>query len=245
MISKVLNLIKTNLLVITVTFGVCAFLFEGLIKYNPSFNLTKYAFVLIVSASIYNKFGDKWKEEMPLTKSKYDLNLGVFLGYLKYRLSNAPIQIFIFSTLYFLFTNKTYANTYGWLLIIGFIENFFSYAKEQRYLGELAEKGLTPSEVDNRAFIKHWEENRERGMLKYCIINGGIIAGALLSLFVSLIWLFVLSANNKPAFAVGPGEIFQFIGISYLIGAFTGSISYRIIWSLKQERFKRLATNVH
>jgi hypothetical protein len=76
-------------------------------------------------------------------------------------------------------------------------------------------------------------------------MDGGIIAGALLSLLVSMVGLFFLSENNKRPFADGPGEIFQFIGITYLIGAIIGIISYRITWSIKQKKFNQISGALH
>ncbi|MDB5135989.1 MAG: hypothetical protein JWP37_2592 [Mucilaginibacter sp.] len=218
MINKILNLIKANLLAITVALGICTFLYEGLIKYNSGFVLTKYAGVLIVFVAIYTKYSDTLFDQKPLPKSKYDLNLDLLKRYLIKRLNGAPLQILIFLLLYFFVGNKSYAHGYTGLWMIAFVEGFFSYAKGQNHLTNLAEKGLNEKEVSELAFLKQWEENRERGLIKYCLIDGGIIAGALLSLLVSLVGYFILSKNNERIFADGPGEIFQFIGLCYLIG---------------------------
>lgn len=244
MIDKVLNLIKTNLLAISVALGICSFLFEGLIKYNSSYTLTKYAGVFIVFVAFYDKYNYKLTDQKPLPKSKYDLNWSVLMSYLKKRLNDAPLQILIFSLLYFIPKDKSYADAYTGLWIFGFVEGFFTYAQRQRYLTSLAEKGLTEKEINNQKFVKKWEENRERGLIKYCLVDGGIVAGALLSLLVSLIYLFIF-AGNKRSFADGPGEIFQFIGTTYLIGAAIGVVSYRIIWSLRQKKFIQLTDPLH
>jgi hypothetical protein len=245
MVNRILNLIKTNLLGIAVALGVCAFLYEALIKYNASYTLTKYAGVFIVFVAVYNKYNDKSIDQKPLPKSKYDLNWGILKRYLKKRLIDAPIQIAIFLTLYILVDHKTYAHEYTVLWIWGFVEGFFTYAKRQNYITSLAEKGLTEKGVNEQLFVRQWEENRERGLIKYCLIDGGIIAGALLSLLVSVVWLMILDQNNARLFTDGPGEIFRFIGISYLIGAVIGVISYRVTWSIRQRKFIRLTDSLH
>jgi hypothetical protein len=239
-ISKLVNFIKTNLLGIAVALGVCAFLYEGLIRYNPAFVLTKYAGVLVVFVAIYNKYNDKSIDETPLPKSKYDLNWGVLKRYLKKRLREAPLQLLIFSLLYFFVDNKSYAHEYTVLWLWGFVEGFFAYAKRQKYLAGLEEKGFSERQVNIDEFIRQWEENRERGLVRYCIVDGGIIAGALLSIVVSIVWMLILSTSDKRMFADGPGQIFQFIGITYLIGAVIGIAAYRITWSVNQKRFDNL-----
>ncbi|HAL83430.1 MAG TPA: hypothetical protein DCO83_15315 [Mucilaginibacter sp.] len=244
MISKVLNLIKTNLLGVAVAFGICSFLYEGLIKYNSGFVLTKYAAVLIVFVAIYNRYNDKMMDEKPLPKSKYDLNWTVLARYLRKWLSDAPVQVLIFSVLYFLVNDKTYAHVYAGLWTWGFVEGFFRYAQRQNYLSGLADKGLTEKEVNRFEFLKKWKENKERGLIKYCLIDGGIIAGAILSIGVGIVGIFILGKTNAHIFS-GPGEIFQFIGITYLIGAIIGIISYRITWYINQNKFARLTDPLH
>jgi len=225
---------------IAVALAVCAFLYEALLKYNPNFLLTKYAGVLIVFIAVYNKYNDKLINQKPLPKGKYDLNWGVLKRYLIKRLNDAPVQILIFSVLYFLLNNKTYAHLYAGLWTWGFVEGFFGFAKRQNYLTSLAVKGLTEKQVNEQEFIRRWEENRERGLVRYCIVDGGIIAGALISLMVSVVGMFILNAPDKRMFADGPGEIFQFIVVCYLIGAIIGMVSYRITWYINERKFNRL-----
>jgi hypothetical protein len=245
MISKTLNLIKTNLLGIAVAGGVCTFLYESLFKHDAAFHFTKYAAVFIVFLAIYNKYNEKQIDQKPLPKGKYDLNWGILKRYLIKRINDAPVQILIFSVLYFVVENKFYAHEYTGLWAFGFVEGFWGFAKRQRYLTKLAEKGLTEKQLNEQEFIKQWEENRERGLMKYCIIDGGIIAGALLSLPVGMAGFFILTQHNQRPFSDGPGEIFQFIGLTYLIGGIIGIVSYRITWSLKQRRFNHLIATLH
>ncbi|MDR3694266.1 hypothetical protein [Mucilaginibacter sp.] len=245
MISKVLNLIKTNLLGIAVALGIITFLYEGLVKYNSSYVLTKYAAVLIVFVAIYNKYNDNLIDQKPLPKGKYDLNWGILKRYLIKRLKDMPVQILIFAVLYFVVDNKSYAYEYTGLWFLGFVEGFLGFAKRQNYLTSLAEKGLTEKQVNEQEFVKQWEENRERGLIKYCIVDGGIIAGALLSFPVSAVYYMILAQNNQKPFADGPGEMFQLIGVTYLIGAAIGLISYRITWSIKQKKYGQLIEVSH
>ena len=245
MIKQTLNLIKTNLLAISVALGICVFLYEALLKYNSGYPLTKYTALLILFIATYNKYSDKFIDQKPLPKSKYDLNWGVLKSYLKKRLNEAPVQIVIFSALYIFVNDKTYAHEYTILWTFGFVEGFFHYVKRRKYLEELIEKGQSEKEVNETMFIKQWEENRERGLLKCCLIDGGIIAGALISLLVSIVGLFILARNNDALFADGPGEIFQFIGVTYLIGAIIGIVSYRVIWTLRKKKFDRLTQLSH
>lgn len=243
MFSKTLNLIKTNLPGITVALGICAFLYEGLIKYNPHFIFTKYAAVLIFFV-IYNNYGDKSADLKSLPKCKYDLNWEVLLRYLKKRLNDLPIQVGLYLILYFWDSNKTFANEYVGLLTAGFIEGFFSYAQRQRYITELAEKGQTEKEVNNLAFIKSWDENRERGFFKYCLVDGAIIAGAILSIGVGIVGMIIFKTKNDHIFS-NPGEMFSFIGYSYLIGAIISSFCYTALWFINQNKFMRLTDPLH
>jgi hypothetical protein len=241
--KKVLHLVKTNLPGIAVAVGVCTFSYEALIKHDYSFTLTKYIGVLIGFVVVYYKYNDKPIDQKPVSKSKYEINRAILTGYLKKRLNDAPLQIAIFLLLYF--WNKGYAYEYIVLLTIGFVEGFFTYVKKQRYIAELEKKGLTENDVTRAAFIKKWEENRERGLVKYCIIDGGIITGALLSVGIGLIGMFTLNDSNKRMFADGPGEMFQFIGITYVIGAAIGIVAYRLTWYVNEKKFNKLTGALH
>jgi hypothetical protein len=169
----------------------------------------------------------------------------VLKDYLKYRLYFLPAILVLFLLFHYSVADGYNSFFFCGIFIVDIIQGYYRYENRRVYLSDLNKKGLTETEVINAEFMKEWGKRREEGPLKYCLVNGGIIAGALLSLLVSFIWFTVLSKNNKPAFADGPGQIFQFIGITYLIGAIIGFISYRITGSVKQEKFERLTTPLH
>ncbi len=173
------------------------------------------------------------------------MNWSLLKRYIKKNIIGVPALIVIFSLLYCLVKDKLFAYAYLGLWLIELLIGFFTDSKRQLYLADLEKKGLTEKEVDNKAFIARWGENRERGIYKYCIIDGGIVLGALLSLLISFIWMFVVPKGNEGLFSESPGQIFQFIGITYLIGAVIGILVNRIIWDYKQKKFIQLTARQH
>jgi hypothetical protein len=172
------------------------------------------------------------------------MNRDVLKSYLKKRLIWAPVFIVIFLLLHYFITDKFLSYIYAASWLLGLILGYFQYIKRLSYLADLEKKGVTEKEVNGLAFVEQWKENRERGLFKYCIIDGAIVAGALLSLIISLIGVSIFVDHNKHMFSDGPGEIFQFIGITYLIGAAIGAISYRITWAINQKRFNAIIDQI-
>lgn len=100
-------------------------------------------------------------------------------------------------------------------------------------------KNLTAEDVHNILFVKSWEEIRERGIWSYCIKDGAIILGAGLALLLSILTFIIIPGMSKYLME-DPGNMFSFIGYTYLAGAITGVAIHRILWPYKQHRFMKL-----
>ncbi|HTD40346.1 MAG TPA: hypothetical protein VK671_06970 [Mucilaginibacter sp.] len=156
--------------------------------------------------------------------------------YLAKKLQWLPIPILIFLSLYYLVKDKSYLQIYAIFWAIDLIAGFFPFAKRQLYLSDLQQKGLTEKDINNAAFLDRWKENRERGLLKYCIIDGGLILGAILSIFIGLTGMIFLANKNDHIFS-DPSEMLSYIGYCYLAGATLGIIINRYFWYINQKKF--------
>ena len=104
---------------------------------------------------------------------------------------------------------------------------------------QLKNKGLTQEDVANIQFVKKWQETREKGIWRYCINDGGIILGAYLWLIISVL-LIATSIVKIQTLVDDPGNMFGFIGYSYMAGAIIGVIIHRALWPYQERRFTRL-----
>ncbi len=104
---------------------------------------------------------------------------------------------------------------------------------------KLKARGLTEEDIANIEFVKKWDETRKEGLWKYCMKDGGIIAGALLSLPGAGIVALIDESIVKSIF-LGPDKMMAFIGYSYLTGAILGIVTYRVLWTINERRFLRL-----
>ncbi len=71
--SKLIKYCKSNLLGIAVAFGLCSFIYEGLINSSFEFTLTKIAGVLIFLIAIQSKFKDSEERNNQKRKAQSDL----------------------------------------------------------------------------------------------------------------------------------------------------------------------------
>jgi hypothetical protein len=109
---------------------------------------------------------------------------------------------------------------------------------------QLKNKGLTQEDISNIQFVKKWEETREKGIWRYCIIDGGIIFGAYLWLIISA-FCALSSLVKLQTIANAPENMFRFIGYSYIAGIIIGVIIYRMRWPRQEHRFKRLTDPIN
>ena len=157
-------------------------------------------------------------------------------AYLKYIYKALLIELVVFSVLcYFNKDFKIYLILFAFSLIGG----YFKYETKLAEIKKLQDKGLTEEDIHNINFVKKWEETREKGIWRYCIIDGGIISGAYLWLIVSIL-LIATSIVKLQTLVDAPGNMFGFIGYNYIAGAIIGVIIHRALWPYNERRFKRL-----
>jgi hypothetical protein len=123
--------------------------------------------------------------------------------------------------------------------LIVIARDYYHYNSRNYEIKRLAKKGLTEEDIINIRFVKKWEETRKKGIWKYCIVDGGIILGAGLSIVISLI----ISTMHRDTFeflAADPNNMLSFIGYNFLAGAIIGLVSCRILWTYRERRFLRL-----
>jgi hypothetical protein len=132
---------------------------------------------------------------------------------------------------------------FWWIVLIFFVPgiflDFYSFQQSLERRKKLKVKGLTEEDIQNITFVQKWEETRKGGLWKYCVRDGGIIAGAGLALGLSLLYAIVFPQSRKNILAE-PGSMLGFIGYSYISGAILGVIIFRILWRYKETRFGRL-----
>ncbi|GAA3966939.1 hypothetical protein [Mucilaginibacter dorajii] len=150
------------------------------------------------------------------------LGMIVFTGYLFFNFNLKIIETVAEISSGFIFWGAAYYGRDRWMI--------------EKYLGK--HKSLTPEDVRNIFFVKKWEKIRERGILRYCITDGGIILGAYLWILVSILGL--STVVTLKIIMEDPSNMFSFIGYSYMIGGFTGVITNRLRWTYNESRFIRL-----
>jgi hypothetical protein len=123
--------------------------------------------------------------------------------------------------------------------LVSFGRDYYHYDAKKAYVNRLKAKGLTEEDIANVAFVKNWEEARAKGIWLYCITDGGIILGAYLWVIISMV-LIATSIVKIKTLAEDPGNMFTFIGYTYMVGALIGVITKRIRWPYNQHRFIKL-----
>jgi hypothetical protein len=123
--------------------------------------------------------------------------------------------------------------------LLSIARDYYHYEAKQSYINRLKAKGLTPDDIYNINFVKQWDEIRKKGLWLYCITDGGIILGAYLWLGVSIL-LIATSIVKFQNLVNEPGNMFAFIGYTYLTGAVIGIIINRIRWPYNEGRFMKL-----
>ena len=160
-------------------------------------------------------------------------------SYIKYSYPGIILWIIIVALFYHFDHDKFWYTFYPIFWVISLLGGYFRYVAKLDTIKKLKAKGLTEQDLWNIEFVKKWEETRKEGLWKYCVRDGGIIAGAGLSVVISLIY-FAAAHNAFKNIIDDPGNMFSLIGCAYIIGAAVGVIMYRILWWYNEKRFIRL-----
>jgi hypothetical protein len=165
------------------------------------------------------------------------MKTGLVKSYLKYNYKQIIVSLIILNVFYW-WMHDFYL-FYLFLFVIGFARDLYHFREKLDKQKKLKAKGLTEEDIINIEFVKKWEETRIGGMWKYCVRDGGIIAGAGLALALSLLYAIIFPGNFSNIISE-PGDMMMFIGYSYIAGATFGVILFRIRWSYNEKKFIRL-----
>lgn len=105
-------------------------------------------------------------------------------------------------------------------------------------------KGLVPEDIKNIAFVKDWDETRQKGLVKFCIVYGGIFFGFAICAIISIIAMVAINGMFTYV-SDDPAHLVNFIGYTYAAGFILGVIFYRLIWTYKEHKFTRLTDPLH
>ncbi len=119
------------------------------------------------------------------------------------------------------------------------LRDIYHLQEKQERRQKLRAKGLTEHDVANIDFVKKWQETRKGGLWRYCIRDGGLIAGAGTGLALSLLFGLCFSVKFLKILSE-PGDMFAFISYNYLCGAAIQIIIFRFLWFSNERRFLRL-----
>lgn len=120
--------------------------------------------------------------------------------------------------------------------------NFYSRAVE--YINEqeiLQTKGLDSQDINRISFVRTWDKVRNAGIKRFCFYNGGIILGIIFLLPIIFLGLTTsLLFNYGLSFDITEANVLFFIVISYLLGAGT----YYLKWRINERKFIRLTNPI-
>ncbi len=168
------------------------------------------------------------------------MNIHIIKDYLKIRLPSIAITTLTFSLLLRYSTNAK--NDWGIILVvflIGFIQDYFQFKKKVLLLADLKEKGVSEEEFNTSAFLRNWEEKRKNGILKFTLIDGGVILAAVFLFIIGFGGFFIMISLSIPV------EIGTLIGYSCLISALLGMSANLFLWSVNEKKFARLTNPLH
>lgn len=103
---------------------------------------------------------------------------------------------------------------------------------------KLKKKGLTLGDIQNIEFVKNWEMLRQRGIYKYCFLEGGLMIGLIILLPLSLIGMMV--ASNLRTLFSDINKMLWYITYCGIVGYVLGTTIYFIRWVRNEKRFIRL-----
>jgi len=78
---------------------------------------------------------------------------------------------------YFIVKDKVFIIPWILLDFFGLFPGYYKYKDRILFEKRLKARGLTIEDVNNIAFVKQWEEIRQKGIVKYTIIDGGVFFG--------------------------------------------------------------------
>jgi hypothetical protein len=144
---------------------------------------------------------------------------------------------------YFIVKDKAMVARWVGLNFISVLAGYYKFKDLEIKRQRLKARGLTFEDLNNIEFTKGWFEIREKGIVKYSIIDGGIFFGFFLSLFIGIAAFFFKGVFDYVK--TDAENMFNFIGLTYLAGAMSGVIIYRILWILNEQKFIRLTDPLH
>jgi hypothetical protein len=224
--KKVFQYAKSNLFGISIAIGFASFLVEDIFTHN-NFKITAIILGSMFLLSAYFKYNESLEQRRK------------FKAYLRYDYKAKIISLIFFAYLTYLNRDEPIGFFYVSLFIVNLFRDYYSFDAKLAQIDMLKAKGLTADDLRNIQLVKSWEETRKGGIWKYCLKDGGVIAGAVLLFVVGIIYTSIFSTEFKVILA-SPGTMFSFIGYCYIAGAFIGVIIYRILWIYKEKRFKKL-----
>jgi hypothetical protein len=165
-------------------------------------------------------------------------------AYLKRSFKEFLLSLIFPAIVFFLVKDKTFVYFSIAVNVLGFIPGYYRYQDSLRFNKKLRDRGLTHEDLANIKFVKNWDDIRTRGIIKYSLIDGGIFFGFALCGIFSIIAL--LTINGIVSYISSDlSNMFNFIGYTYLAGATTGIISYRLMWTRNEQKFIRLTDPLH
>lgn len=121
------------------------------------------------------------------------------------------------------------------MLLVNFA---IQYYKHEAHTEFLHRKGLTAKQYRDQQFIEKWTETHRDGLVRYCLFDGGVITGAILSVCIGGVLLFSKILGDITS---GPGAIIAIIWKSYAIGFAIAACLYRRLWVINEKHFNKLS----
>lgn len=168
----------------------------------------------------------------------------LFKSYLKNSLKEFALSLIFPFLIFFLIKDKSYVYYSIAINMLAFIPGYYRYKDSRVFNEKLKQRGLTHQELANIRFVKSWEDIRKRGIISYSLVDGGIFCGFALCGVFSIAALLII--NGLMAYISSDlGNMFNFIGYTYLAGATAGIISFRLMWNRNEQKFIRLTDPLH
>ena len=135
---------------------------------------------------------------------------------------------------FYFFEHDNFAFILAGVQLLVFVKGFFQFKKRLSYLAGLKENGLTEEIVNDDAFVEKWHKISEKGVYRYCLVEGGIPLS--LQLTASIFFLgIVFSVWLVPS--TGPFDFSQLLLVSCFVGVTTGTAAARYLWSINQKKY--------
>lgn len=124
------------------------------------------------------------------------------------------------------------------IIVINSLRSYDDAVAQLKKAEELKRKGLTQQDVNNISFVNSWQERKQNGYYKYVLFNGGIIAGSIIFIAISLAFFPKAIAGGRqfPEF----NDMINYMVKCWGVGFTAGVLLCSIIWYRNEQRFKRL-----